>query len=507
MIDTSQNTVERYFLRSSPLPIFPKNIEKISTLVVDNYVSLGQLTALRFLEWVMANPEGVIALPTGKTPEFFIKWVNYYLSSWKRECDRGILGRIGFKKRSKPDFRGLHFIQLDEFFPMDPKHERSFNYFVSQYYLQGFKMDKKKAFLIDTYRVDEIMKKLIGNIDNIEEAFADGPIDFSLRERQPASDAEELKKLVIQYYDQFCEDYENKIRSLGGIGFFLGGIGPDGHVAFNIRGTSHNSVTRLTNLNYESQAAAAADLGGIEIVRKKAVITIGLETILFNPRAVAIIMAAGEAKAKVVADALQNDPSIEYPASALQKLAGARFYLTSGAASKLKERSRILLQENKHVGGADIERLIIDGAIGVNTNLKDLTVRPAKYLSNKDLALAQELSQKNISQLSVDAFDSLTDKINQGLTLPKHERILHMAPHHDDIELAYFPMLHHLVRSQYNENIFCYCTSGFTSVTNSYVIAVLQNLSNAIKGKYIYKYSSKKEVSDITLAEDDITGY
>ena len=56
----------------------------ISTLppyiTVDNFPKLGLLTALRFLEWVLENPEGVISLPTGKTPEYFIKWTHY---CWK----------------------------------------------------------------------------------------------------------------------------------------------------------------------------------------------------------------------------------------------------------------------------------------------------------------------------------------------------------------------------------------------------------------------------------------
>ena len=54
-------------------------------------------------------------------------------------------------------------------------------------------------------------------------------------------------------------------RALGGIGFFLGGIGPDGHIGFNVRGSDHFSTTRLTGVNYETQAAAASDLGGIEV--------------------------------------------------------------------------------------------------------------------------------------------------------------------------------------------------------------------------------------------------
>ena len=55
--------------------------------------------------------------------------------------------------------------------------------------------------------------------------------------------------------DKRCAEYENKIRSLGGIGFFLGGIGPDGHIAFNVRGSDHNSTTRLTSTNFETQAS------------------------------------------------------------------------------------------------------------------------------------------------------------------------------------------------------------------------------------------------------------
>ena len=53
-----------------------------------------------------------------------------------------------------------------------------------------------------------------------------------------------------------------KIRDLGGIGFFLGGIGPDGHIAFNTRGSDHYTTTRLTSTNFETQAQAAGDLGG-----------------------------------------------------------------------------------------------------------------------------------------------------------------------------------------------------------------------------------------------------
>ncbi len=57
---------------------------KLPYIVVQNFPNLGLLTSLRFLEWVAENPEGVISLPTGKTPEYFIKWTHRLLNDWKK---------------------------------------------------------------------------------------------------------------------------------------------------------------------------------------------------------------------------------------------------------------------------------------------------------------------------------------------------------------------------------------------------------------------------------------
>ncbi|HCX98794.1 MAG TPA: glucosamine-6-phosphate isomerase, partial [Bacteroidales bacterium] len=137
--------------------------------------------------------------------------------------------------------------------------------------------------------------------------------------------------------DNWCVNYEKRIRALGGIGFFLGGIGPDGHIGFNIRGSDPHSSTRLTATNFETQAAAAGDLGGIEISQNKLVITLGLGSISYNPNVTAIIFAAGESKAPMVRDALEKEPSNLYPASVLSELPNARFYITRGAAVMLKD--------------------------------------------------------------------------------------------------------------------------------------------------------------------------
>lgn len=52
-----------------------------------------------------------------------------------------------------------------------------------------------------------------------------------------------------------CQDYEDKIKAVGGIDLFLGGIGPDGHLAFNEPGSSLASRTRDKELNFDTKIA------------------------------------------------------------------------------------------------------------------------------------------------------------------------------------------------------------------------------------------------------------
>ncbi len=482
---------------------------KIPTIIVDNYVELGQLTALRFLEWVSLNPGGVIALPTGKTPEFFIKWVQFYLANWKKEMGNGILHEIGFDNKLKPDMKSLHFFQLDEFFPISPDHERSFTYFVKNFYIEGFSFDPKKVHLINTYDIPEAVRKDFDKIQNLDEVFPDGTIDLSMRIRQLHTEKDLLKQKTIKLFDQFCQDYEDEIRNRGGIGFFLGGIGPDGHIAFNVKGTAHHYPTRLTNINYETQAAAATDLGGIELVRKKAVVTIGLDTISYNPDVVAIIIAAGQSKSEQVYNAIEREPGIDYPATSLQKLKHARFFITQSATAylTLSEENIKQLYKEKKLPANYFEKLVIAGAIKNNLSLTEVSRLDceSKALDTQEWKIACEIRKKPLEKVSEETYRSLTEKIQKGIGTPDNRRILHTAPHHDDIELAYFPLLHHLVRSPNNENFFVYCTSGFTAVTNSYVLERLENLHHLLQtGKIAY---GPFRFANYAYAQDDITGY
>jgi len=501
--------VETYFSSLHQDFKLSSKYHRIPTIIVDNYIELGQLTALRFLEWVSLNPGGTIALPTGKTPEFFIKWVQFYLTNWQDEMNKGILARIGLDKKLKPDMRSLHFFQLDEFFPIKPEHERSFTFFVKNFYIEGFGFDPAKVHLINTYDIPEKARKDFGKIRNLDEVFPDGKIDLAVRIQKPNNERDLLKQKTIKLFDQFCQDYEDDIRKRGGIGFFLGGIGPDGHIAFNVKGSAHHSHTRLTNINYETQAAAATDLGGIELVRKKAVITIGLNTITYNPDTVAIIIAAGQSKSEQVYNAVERESGITYPATSLQKLKNARFFVTQSATAflTLSEENIKHLYAAKKLPAGYSEKLIIAGSDRKNMSLVEVSrlEGDVKAEDAPEWKIACEIMNKSLDKLSEDAYNSLVEKIERGINVPNNQRILHTAPHHDDIELAYFPLLHHLVRSPNNENYFVYCTSGFTAVTNFYVIERLENLKYLLQTGKISEDHNR--LYDFDNAQDDITGY
>jgi glucosamine-6-phosphate deaminase len=431
-------------------------------IITEDFPKLGLLTSLRFLEWVSENPDGVISLPTGKTPEYFIKYTHFLMENWEKQETKILLEKYGLAGLAKPDLSGLHFVQIDEFYPISPLQHNSFFNYVSEYYIKGFGLDPAKALLINSEEIELCQGKTYSEI------FPDYTIDLSLRYREAKSEEEELKKASIFRIDQWCSEYEQKIREKGGIGFFLGGIGPDGHIAFNTRGSDLFSTTRLTQTNFETQAVAAGDLGGIEISRNRLVITIGLGSITYNPDAVAIIFAAGEAKAEIVKASLENEMDTVYPATVLQRLKNARFYLTSGAACRLNDAVERFYKTGEWTH-AKTERAIIDlctklNKYGHHLTLEDLENDPwCKLIPGLDLSAVESV------------VESVKSKIGKGIERDENQVIYHTGPHHDDIMLGIMPYTNRQMRSLTNDVHYAVMTSGFTAVTNHFLISVLDD--------------------------------
>jgi glucosamine-6-phosphate deaminase len=474
-------------------------------IVVQNFPNLGLLTSLRFLEWASQNPEGVISLPTGKTPEYFIKWTQQLLQDWDKKETHRLMKENGLILNKKPSLKGMHFVQMDEFYPINPRQHNCFFDYVSNYYIKGFDLDPARALLMNADNIPLASGK------HYSEVFPDYLIDLTLRNREAVTSLEKLQQTSIFRIDNWCTDYENKIRELGGIGFFLGGMGPDGHIAFNTRGSDHNSTTRLTATNFETQAAAAGDLGGIEVSRKRLVITIGLGTITYNPEGVSIIFAAGEAKAPVVRNALENKPDNLYPATVLNRQKNARFYITEGAGVHLHDSI-----EKYYNDGAwcfeKTEKAVFDLCLKIDKyahKLKISDLRNDKYCS-----LIPDLSMDRVKEV----IESTKRKIEMGGRKDENQTFLHTGPHHDDIMLGIFPCIIPQLRVKSNKFHFSVLTSGFTAVTNSMLQNLLQKTLNLINLKKIemlaypdffekgYKYKWDKDVShylDKIAAKDE----
>ncbi len=460
--------VEQYYLELSQKQLIYKPTEKIPVIQVSNFPELGKMTALRFIEWVQNNPNGVVSLPTGKTPEHFIKWVAHFLKNWDKEEVADILNKTGVNSANRPDIAALRFVQIDEFYPIDSHQHNSFFYYIQKYYFSNWGLDVNKALLMN---INEIPT---ANNLSLSEIFPDENIDLSLRTRWASTTLERYQKQTIELVDQFCTDYEKKIRDMGGIGFFLGGIGPDGHIGFNVMGSDHYSTTRLIQTNYETQAAAATDLGGIEVAKKRLVITIGLDTITYNPDTTAIIIAAGEAKGNIVRDSIQTPISNKYPATVLQRLPNARFYLTNGAAFRLLQRRYDDVVKEAEISKTSIERAVINLCIEKNKSLVDLTVED--YNSEQITKFILEKTNKSPLEIGKEIHNSIIGKFDHGMSPVSNQVILHTGPHHDDIPLGYLPHITHLVRDPSNKHHFVTMTSGFTAVTNSYMLGLLDDL-------------------------------
>lgn len=440
-------------------------------LLVDNFPKLGLLSALSFLEWTIHNPDGVVSLPVGKTAMHFLNNTRLLLENWENNKGREILSKYGLPGAKKPDLRGLQLVQAGEFYPISSGQHNSLWNYIYNYYIKGFGLDESKALLINSDQIELAEGK------HFSEVFPDYRIDLSLRFREAKNQMEKLQQKSVFLIDNWCDNYEKAIRDKGGIGFFLGGIGPDGHIAFNTQGSNHFSQTRLTATNFETQAVTAGDLGGIEVSRNRLVITIGLGTLTFNPDNKAIVYAAGEAIADVIRDSVESKPSNVYPATALQKLRNARFYLTRGAAVKLTDSIDRYYFDTPW-NHQKTERAVIELCKQINKFGHKVTLDELQ--ADKYCSFIPDLNENTVQSV----IDSITAKIRKGMAHETNEVYYHTGPHHDDIMLGIMPVTNRQSRDASNELHFSVLTSGFTAVTNSFMLDLLNDTLKLIgRGK------------------------
>ena len=134
--------------------------------------------------------------------------------------------------------------------------------------------------------------------------------------------------------DAECAANEKKIERYGGIRLFLGGIGPDGHIAFNEPGASLASRTRVTTLTRETRNTNARFFRGDPGKVPATALTVGVGTVMDAQRVV--ILVTGAEKARALQRVVERGVNHLWTASALQLHPHAVIVCDAAATAELE---------------------------------------------------------------------------------------------------------------------------------------------------------------------------
>ncbi|THH06960.1 hypothetical protein EW145_g3710 [Phellinidium pouzarii] len=199
-----------------------------------------------------------------------------------------------------------------------------------------------------------------------------------------------------------CAAYEALIRSVGGIELFLGGIGEDGHIAFNEPGSSLKSRTRIKTLAYDTILANARFFNNDINAVPRMALTVGVGTVLDSREVVVVV--TGQRKALALSKAIEEGVNhlVSYPcANSLGSIhvsdlllepsghsprcsttpgrsssrtatrrssCASRLFATSAASSAYKTRSKHAMRSSARAGVATGGALGVAGVIGHGTH-------------------------------------------------------------------------------------------------------------------------------------------
>jgi len=219
---------------------------------------IGNWTASYIISKIKkANPSSkkpfVLGLPTGSSP----------LPVYRELIKRHKAGKISFKN--------VITFNMDEYVGLEESHTESYHYFMFDNLFNHIDIPKENINILN------------GNAKNLEKE---------------------------------CADYEKKMQAFGGIDLFLGGIGPDGHIAFNEPGSSLTSRTRIKTLRYDTIIANSRFFGGDITKVPKQALTVGVGTVMDAKEVIIII--SGFNKARALKEVVEGGISHMWTASILQ---------------------------------------------------------------------------------------------------------------------------------------------------------------------------------------------
>lgn len=200
-----------------------------------------------------ASKPFVLGLPTGSTP------LGIYKELIKRYRD----GKISFKH--------VVTFNMDEYVGLSPDHPQSYHYFMYENFFKHIDIEPSNIHILDGMAKD------------------------------PKAE---------------CEKYEAAIARYGKIHLFMGGVGADGHIAFNEPGSSLSSRTRQKTLTQDTIAMNARFFEGNTAAVPKTALTVGIGTITDAEEV--MILATGYNKARAVRHAVEGSVNHIWTISALQ---------------------------------------------------------------------------------------------------------------------------------------------------------------------------------------------
>lgn len=195
----------------------------------------------------------VLGLPTGSSPE----------GMYKKLVEAYRAGRVSF--------RNVVTFNMDEYVALDENHPESYHSFMWRNLFSHIDCPKENIHILN------------GNASNLEEE---------------------------------CAAYERMIEEAGGIDLFLGGIGPDGHIAFNEPCSSLTSRTRVKTLTTDTIIANSRFFDGDTNKVPKQALTVGVGTVMDAKEV--LILVNGHAKARALQAAIEGGVTQMWTISALQ---------------------------------------------------------------------------------------------------------------------------------------------------------------------------------------------
>lgn len=208
-----------------------------------------------------------------------------------------------FYRTGELDFQHIHTFNMDEYVGLSPQDPQSYHYYMKCHLFDGVNLQPQHTHLLNGLAAD---------------------------------------------LQQECKAYEQAINQAGGIHLFLGGVGRNGHLAFNEPGSSFSSRTRPVTLEPNTRQANSRFFGGgVSRVPSQA-LSVGIGTVL-DAREI-LFLASGEQKAQAVARLSLGEITPQWPITALKTHANATLLVDEAAASLLTgpagEQLRKLRQQN-----------------------------------------------------------------------------------------------------------------------------------------------------------------